>query len=290
MLARLRRVPFAAQVLLALVAGRRPRARRPGDRPRRRRHAQLADQHAADHRRHLRDAAEGARPAADRHRGHRQHRQPQAGLQRRPPGRPDPALVRDHRADRRLDRHRPGPAHPARPQQLRRRRRPADARDDRLLVGLPHRPGARQHPRPAGRSARRRHDRAVVQRAAADRASSVAIGIAALKVGEPAEPFLGLVRSALAIVQKVLWWVILLAPIGTRRPDRQRGGHLRLGVPRLARRLRRRGLRRASRWCCSSSTRCCCGCTASRRCATSPAPGRPSSWPSSPAPRSAPCR
>jgi Na+/H+-dicarboxylate symporter len=44
---------------------------------------------------------------------------------------------------------------------------------------------------------------------------AVAIGIAALKIGEPAEPFLGLVRSALAIVQKVLWWVILLAPIGT---------------------------------------------------------------------------
>jgi Na+/H+-dicarboxylate symporter len=44
---------------------------------------------------------------------------------------------------------------------------------------------------------------------------SVAIGVAALKVGEPAEPFLRLVRSALAIVQKVLWWVILLAPIGT---------------------------------------------------------------------------
>jgi Na+/H+-dicarboxylate symporter len=44
---------------------------------------------------------------------------------------------------------------------------------------------------------------------------AVAIGVAALKVGEPAEPFLGLVRSALAIVQKVLWWVILLAPIGT---------------------------------------------------------------------------
>jgi Na+/H+-dicarboxylate symporter len=44
---------------------------------------------------------------------------------------------------------------------------------------------------------------------------SVAIGIAALKVGEPAEPFLGFVRSALAIVQKVLWWVILLAPLGT---------------------------------------------------------------------------
>jgi Na+/H+-dicarboxylate symporter len=44
---------------------------------------------------------------------------------------------------------------------------------------------------------------------------SAAIGIAALKVGEPAEPFLGFVRSALAIVQKVLWWVILLAPVGT---------------------------------------------------------------------------
>jgi Na+/H+-dicarboxylate symporter len=44
---------------------------------------------------------------------------------------------------------------------------------------------------------------------------SVAVGIAALKIGEPAEPFLKLARSALAIVQKVLWWVILLAPIGT---------------------------------------------------------------------------
>ena len=44
---------------------------------------------------------------------------------------------------------------------------------------------------------------------------AVAVGVAALKVGEPAEPFLGFVRSALAIVQKVLWWVILLAPIGT---------------------------------------------------------------------------
>ena len=44
---------------------------------------------------------------------------------------------------------------------------------------------------------------------------AVAIGIAALKVGEPAEPFLALTRSALAVVQKLLWWVILLAPIGT---------------------------------------------------------------------------
>lgn len=44
---------------------------------------------------------------------------------------------------------------------------------------------------------------------------AVAIGVAAVKVGEPAEPFLGLVRSALATVQKVLWWVVLLAPLGT---------------------------------------------------------------------------
>ncbi|WNV74592.1 dicarboxylate/amino acid:cation symporter [Geodermatophilus sp. DSM 44513] len=44
---------------------------------------------------------------------------------------------------------------------------------------------------------------------------SVAVGVAALKVGEPAEPFLALVRSALAVVQKLLWWVILLAPLGT---------------------------------------------------------------------------
>nr|WP_208383466.1 dicarboxylate/amino acid:cation symporter [Modestobacter marinus] len=44
---------------------------------------------------------------------------------------------------------------------------------------------------------------------------SVAIGIAALKVGAAADPFLSVTRSVLAIVQKVLWWVILLAPIGT---------------------------------------------------------------------------
>nr|WP_246180167.1 dicarboxylate/amino acid:cation symporter [Kocuria coralli] len=44
---------------------------------------------------------------------------------------------------------------------------------------------------------------------------SIVIGIAALKVGKPAEPFLDVVRSALAVVQKVLWWIIRLAPIGT---------------------------------------------------------------------------
>ncbi|WP_416444792.1 dicarboxylate/amino acid:cation symporter [Leucobacter sp. HNU] len=44
---------------------------------------------------------------------------------------------------------------------------------------------------------------------------SAAIGIAALKIGEKAEPFIRVVESALAIIQKVLWWIIRLAPIGT---------------------------------------------------------------------------
>ncbi len=44
---------------------------------------------------------------------------------------------------------------------------------------------------------------------------AVAIGIAALKVGKPAEPFLALNASALAVIQKVLWWIIRIAPIGT---------------------------------------------------------------------------
>ncbi|WP_374929570.1 dicarboxylate/amino acid:cation symporter [Kytococcus sedentarius] len=44
---------------------------------------------------------------------------------------------------------------------------------------------------------------------------AIAVGIAAVKVDKEAEPFLSFSRSALAIVQKVLWWVILLAPLGT---------------------------------------------------------------------------
>src|SRR5699024_5783123 len=36
-----------------------------------------------------------------------------------------------------------------------------------------------------------------------------------LSVGEKAEPFLKVTGSALQIVQKLLWWVIRLAPIGT---------------------------------------------------------------------------
>lgn len=44
---------------------------------------------------------------------------------------------------------------------------------------------------------------------------ALVIGLAALKVGKAAEPFLAFNRSALALVQKVLWWLILLAPLGT---------------------------------------------------------------------------
>ncbi|WP_026549607.1 dicarboxylate/amino acid:cation symporter [Arthrobacter sp. Br18] len=44
---------------------------------------------------------------------------------------------------------------------------------------------------------------------------AVAVGIAALKAGRPAEPFLAFNSSALAVIQKVLWWIIRIAPLGT---------------------------------------------------------------------------
>ena len=44
---------------------------------------------------------------------------------------------------------------------------------------------------------------------------SLAIGIAAVKAGKAAEPFLQFSESLLKIVQVILWWVIRLAPIGT---------------------------------------------------------------------------
>ncbi|SDG16848.1 Na+/H+-dicarboxylate symporter [Sinosporangium album] len=43
----------------------------------------------------------------------------------------------------------------------------------------------------------------------------VVTGAAALALGEKAEPFLNFSRSLLDLVQKALWWVIRLAPIGT---------------------------------------------------------------------------
>ncbi|KQO01891.1 sodium:proton antiporter [Arthrobacter sp. Leaf234] len=44
---------------------------------------------------------------------------------------------------------------------------------------------------------------------------AIAVGIAALKVGKQAEPFLTFNASALAVIQKVLWWIIRIAPLGT---------------------------------------------------------------------------
>ncbi len=43
----------------------------------------------------------------------------------------------------------------------------------------------------------------------------IALGAAALAAGDKAEPFLNLTRSILDVIQKLVWWVIRLAPIGT---------------------------------------------------------------------------
>jgi Na+/H+-dicarboxylate symporter len=44
---------------------------------------------------------------------------------------------------------------------------------------------------------------------------AIIVGAAATKLGDKAEPFLKFNESALALIQKALWWVIRLAPIGT---------------------------------------------------------------------------
>ncbi|MDO5032787.1 dicarboxylate/amino acid:cation symporter [Corynebacterium sp.] len=44
---------------------------------------------------------------------------------------------------------------------------------------------------------------------------SLALGIAAVKAGKAADPFLRFSESFLKVIQVVLWWVIRLAPIGT---------------------------------------------------------------------------
>jgi Na+/H+-dicarboxylate symporter len=44
---------------------------------------------------------------------------------------------------------------------------------------------------------------------------AIVVGLAALKVGHKADPFITFNAAALEIVQKVLWWVIKLAPVGT---------------------------------------------------------------------------
>lgn len=44
---------------------------------------------------------------------------------------------------------------------------------------------------------------------------SLAIGIAAVKAGQAADPFLRFTESFLKVIQVILWWIIRLAPIGT---------------------------------------------------------------------------
>ena len=44
---------------------------------------------------------------------------------------------------------------------------------------------------------------------------AAAVGIAALKAGRKAEPFLAFTESLLKVIQRVLWWIIRIAPIGT---------------------------------------------------------------------------
>lgn len=44
---------------------------------------------------------------------------------------------------------------------------------------------------------------------------SIAVGLATLKAGDKAEPFLAFVRSLLAVVRAILGWVIRLTPIGS---------------------------------------------------------------------------
>lgn len=44
---------------------------------------------------------------------------------------------------------------------------------------------------------------------------SLALGIAAVKAGKAADPFLNFTESFLKVIQVVLWWIIRLAPIGT---------------------------------------------------------------------------
>jgi len=43
---------------------------------------------------------------------------------------------------------------------------------------------------------------------------AIVVGIAAIKVGKKADPFISFTRSLLEIVQKALWWVIRLSPLG----------------------------------------------------------------------------
>ncbi|WP_105565715.1 dicarboxylate/amino acid:cation symporter [Microbacterium halophytorum] len=44
---------------------------------------------------------------------------------------------------------------------------------------------------------------------------SIVVGLAALRAGRKAEPFLVFTESLLKVIQRVVWWIIRIAPIGT---------------------------------------------------------------------------
>ena len=84
---------------------------------------------------------------------------------------------------------------------------------------------------------------------------AIAVGIAALKVGKAAEPFLNLNASALAVIQKVLWWIIRIAPIGTVGLIGNAVAVYGWDTIGSLGKFTVRDLRAAWPWCCSWSTR-----------------------------------
>ena len=44
---------------------------------------------------------------------------------------------------------------------------------------------------------------------------SIVVGLAALRAGRKAEPFLAFTESLLKVIQRVVWWIIRIAPLGT---------------------------------------------------------------------------
>lgn len=44
---------------------------------------------------------------------------------------------------------------------------------------------------------------------------ALVVGVAVLRTGAKADPFLSVVQSTLTVIQRVLWWIIRLAPLGT---------------------------------------------------------------------------
>lgn len=86
---------------------------------------------------------------------------------------------------------------------------------------------------------------------------AIVVGLAALRVGEKAEPFLNVSQSLLSVLQKVLWWIIRLAPIGTL-------GLIGNAVATYGwAKVASLGWFTIAIWSssCSSSIRSCCACT-----------------------------